>query len=94
MTPRRQAGEKSMRTEALKIMRIVAFLLFAVASVAVVAYLPGSFLALIIPGLPLFVGAVLSIVISHRQGWTIAKRAEWFENTFGRTGEDKKRGLE
>jgi hypothetical protein len=81
-----------MSTEALKSARVVAFIIFAVASITVISYQPGSFLALLIPAVPLFVGVGCSCGINHREGWTVAKRAEWFEKTLGRTGEDKSNG--
>jgi len=80
-----------MSMQSLKIARAVGFILFAVASLVVVHYQPGSFLALLVPAVPLFVAVGFGFVINHRNGSTIAKRAEWFQNTFGRTGDDKNR---
>jgi hypothetical protein len=79
-----------MSTQTLKSARVVAFILFAVTSLLVLKYQSGSFLAIFIPAVPLFAGVGFSFVINHRQGWTVAKRAEWFEKTLGRTGDDKK----
>jgi hypothetical protein len=84
-------GDNRMTTEALKSARVVAFIFFAVMSLLVIRCQPGSLLALLIPAMPLFTGVGFSFVIKHREGWTVAKRAEWFEKNLGRTDKPNKK---